>query len=109
MDTITLNTRPVMADIPNDNLYSTIPSMAKYTLPCVFDRTTPVPIDPTTCFNSYTGLEDYINDPESTAYPGMIVAVTGMNDSAKGVYVLMSDGTNLVPTPVASMGAEILW
>lgn len=104
-----IQARPFQADQPNDELYSLLPNMAKYTLPCVFKRTERAPIDPYTCFNTFQQLQEYISDGETTAYPGMIVAVTGMYDSAKGVYVLMSDGITLIPTPVASMGAEILW
>ena len=89
-----------MADILSDNLYALIGSKNTWTAPCTFTRSNAMPLDPKSCFATYNDLTDYLTDAQSTAYPGMFVAVTSKDDSKKGAYILMSNGTTLVPTKI---------
>ena len=87
-------------DILSTNLFKEIGRRPKWTAPCTFDRTNAMPLDNKTCFLTYADLESYINEEESTAYPGMFVSVTSTSDPQNGAYVLMSDGTKLNPVPL---------
>ena len=40
-----------------------------------FERTNPIPIEKYSIFATVDAAKDYINNPESVAYPGQIIAV----------------------------------
>ena len=106
-----------MADTLSTNLQTLIASKNTWTAPCTFTRTNPMPFDPKSCFDTKQDLNAYLADAASTAYPGMIVAVTSSEDPEKGAYVISSNGTNLVPVLLgtkeeinsASASAVINW
>ena len=80
--------------IPSDpiveDLKDKISSKPSWTTPCTFDRINRMPIDSKQCFDTYDDLIEYVTDPETTAFPGMFVAVLNRNDPRRGAYVLMS-------------------
>jgi hypothetical protein len=93
-----------MADTLAENLKNEIATRASWTTPCTFKRTNKIPIDAKSCFKTYAELEEYINDTESTAYPGMFVAVTSNQDQKRGGYILMgNEDDELVPMSVSGI------
>ena len=93
-----------MADTLAENLKNEIATRVSWTTPCTFKRTNKIPIDAKSCFKTYAELEEYINDPESTAYPGMFVAVTSNQDQKRGGYILMgNEDDELVPMSVSGI------
>lgn len=96
-----------MADALSTNLQNAIASNASWTTPCTFNRMYKMPIDSKSCFDTFSDLTNYLNNPESTAYPGMYVAVTGKEDTKAGPYILMSDGTKLNPIPMGVVSGDV--
>ena len=93
-----------MADTLAENLKNEIATRASWTTPCTFKRTNRIPIDPKSCFKTYAELEQYIADPESTAYPGMFVAVTSNQEEGQGAYVLVgNENDQLVPKKLSGI------
>ena len=93
-----------MADTLAENLENNIARRASWNAPCTFKRQNKIPIDSKSCFKTYQQLEDYINDTESTAYPGQFVAVTSNQDERQGGYILTATvDDKLVPTPLTGV------
>ena len=91
-----------MADTLSDNLYTLIESKNTWTAPCTFTRTNAMPLDPKSCFNTKNDLDTFLADPQCTAYPGMVVAVTNCEDAGQGLYIITSNGSELVPTKLGT-------
>ena len=96
-------------DTQAEELANKIATGAKWTTPCTFDRINRMPIDAKSCFRTYQDLEEYLGDEETTAYPGMFLAVVDKNDTKRGAYVLMSteEGT-LVPTKLGQVSSIVV-
>ena len=89
-----------MADTLSKDLKNIVAEKASWTTPCTFKRMYRMPIDAKSCFETYDELVAYIEDAQTTAYPGMYVAVTSCEDPQAGAYIIMSDGSSLHPIKI---------
>ena len=95
-----------MANTLADKLENDIETQASWNTPCTFNRLNKIPIDSKSCFKTMDDLMNYINDDESTAYPGQIVAVTTDLDGMQGGYVLMSNDEDEQLRPIQLTGIK---
>jgi hypothetical protein len=70
-----------MADKLSQDLQTLIGKKETWTAPCTFTRTNAMPFDPKSCFDTKQDLDNYLSNAQSTAFPGMVVAVTSCEDS----------------------------
>lgn len=111
--------RDVAVDAISDALYATMLAQARWTAPCTMGRTNAMPLDPDSCFKTYEELTTYITKTNEgkggVGYPGQFVFVTNHNDEKAGPYVLVSNGTSLIPMKLGTQeagstaGAEMFW
>lgn len=99
--------RPVMADVPYENMEKAQNDSAVWNVPCVFHRTKRMPYDEKSVFMTLSDVQLYIDEEQTTSYPGMVVSVVGGIYEERGAYILLSDGTTLIPTPISS--SEMAW
>lgn len=107
-----------MADTLSTNLGNLISTKASWGAPCTFTRSNAMPLDKMSCFQTRSELDAYVaktNNAQDggTAYPGMFVAVTDSSDEDNGAYIIVSNGTSLVPMKLgvssSDSGADMFW